>query len=101
MSCFPLATQGSSLSKRMQQGPQPTVTHIQRKGNANPAKKEVPKNLIDLSLRKKSFTIKTSVQQTRFSMKAIKEHMDQFIKHSNWVLVNSKAEKLGTDLSQQ
>lgn len=63
-------------------------------------KKDVPRNLIDLSQRKKSFTIKTSVQQTRFSMKAIKEHMDQFIKHSNWVLVNSKGEKLGNDLSQ-
>ena len=95
-----MATQGSSLSKRIQQGPQPTVTQNKSKGSASTMKKEVPRNLIDLSLRKKSFTIKTSVQQTRFSIKAIKEHMDQFIKHSNWVLVNSKGEKLGSDLSQ-
>ena len=30
-------------------------------------------------------------------MKAIREHQEQFTKHSNWVLVNSKGEKLNND----
>jgi RNA-binding protein YhbY len=48
----------------------------------------------EINRTKKCFLIKTSVSQTRFSMKDIKDLMEQFNKQSNWVLVDTKGKNI-------
>jgi hypothetical protein len=50
--------------------------------------------------KKKSFVIKTSIQQTRFSKKDLKDLKQRFEKHSTWVLVDGRGNNIETDGSK-